>query len=50
MLLAGCRPGQEAKERKFEKVHRGVFSVALEQALAGVGGAPAYDDVQQCEI
>jgi hypothetical protein len=45
VLLAACRSDQEAKEMRVDGEPRGVFSVALERALAGIGGAPTYADV-----
>jgi hypothetical protein len=47
VLLAACRSDQEAKEMRVDGEPRGVFSVALERALAGIGGAPTYADVER---
>ena len=47
VLLAACRSDQEAKEMRVDGAARGVFSVALERALSGIGGAPTYADVER---
>ena len=46
VLMAACRPDQTAKEVRVDGTARGAFSVALERALAGIGGtAPMYADL-----
>lgn len=47
VLLAACRADQQAKEVAVDGAARGAFSVALERALAGIGGAPTYLDVER---
>ena len=47
VLLAACRSDQTAKEMRIGGVQRGAFSVGLERALDGIGGAPTYVDVER---
>lgn len=47
VLLAACQPDQTAKEVRVDGQTRGAFSVALERALAGLGGQPTYLDVHR---
>lgn len=47
VLLAACQSHQTAKEVLADGVDRGAFSLALQRALAGIGGEPTYLDLQR---